>query len=65
MAMRTFKCPSCGYRFRADPEKRYEEGEGQVVRGWLKKAPQPPPAKDHRFVDLTCPNCKHEFEEEV
>ena len=65
MAMRTFKCPNCGYRFQDDPERRYEQGKGQVVRGWLKRASQPPPAKDKRTVDLTCLNCKYEFEEEV
>jgi len=31
--IRVFKFPFCGYRFRADPEGRYEVGSTDIVRG--------------------------------
>jgi hypothetical protein len=34
MTLRVFKCPFCGYRFRADPEGRYEAGATTIVRSW-------------------------------
>ena len=61
MAMRVFKCPFCGYRFRADPERIYQGGVENIVRG----EPQPSRAQHKRTVDLTCPNCQQEFEEKV
>ena len=63
MAMRVVKCTSCGYRFRADPEGRYELGEVLVIKG--EKKPKPPLTRDKRTVDITCPNCEQEFEVEV
>jgi len=37
MTLRVFKCPFCGYRFRADPEGRYEagvaKGDSQADKG--------------------------------
>lgn len=54
MTLRVFKCPFCGYRFRADPEGRYEVGITDVVRGrgHDRLGVQVP----HRG-DLICPNC--------
>ena len=61
MAMRVFKCPFCGYKFRDDPEKRYRRGSGPIVRG----KPEPSRTQAKYTVDLTCPNCQQEFEEKV
>jgi len=61
MTVRSFKCPFCGYKFRANPERIYERGGGNVVRG--KEQPSQAPPKPS--VDLKCPNCHEEFEEEV
>ena len=63
MTLRVFKCPFCGYRFRADPEKRWQVGETEITR--KAEAPKPVPAGHRRTVDLTCPNCGQEFEVEV
>jgi sarcosine oxidase delta subunit len=62
MTLRVFKCPFCGYRFRADPEGRYEAGAATIFRGWGHKRDS---AEGPRHVDLTCPNCEQEFEVEV
>ena len=63
MTLRVFKCPFCGYRFRADPEKRHQQSVVRPVRG--EEKPQPPRTQDRRTVDLTCPNCGQESEVEV
>ena len=64
MTMRKVKCPFCGYKFQADPEKRYATGRTNVVRG--KDTPQAPsPQQRQRSVDLICPNCGEDFEEKV
>ena len=63
MTLRVFKCPYCGYRFRADPEKRRQAGEAKITRGL--GASEPAPAGHKHTVDLTCPNCKQDFEVEV
>jgi len=63
MTLRVFKCPYCGYRFRADPEKRRQAGKTQITRGL--RASEPAPAERKRTVDLTCPNCEQDFEVEV
>ena len=63
MTMRVFKCPFCGYRFRDNPEKRYQKGMVEAVRGEGKS--QPPRTQDKPTVDLTCPNCEQEFEVKV
>ena len=63
MTMRVFKCPYCGYRFRADPESYYARGRTDVVRGERR---QPHAHRGRkRTVDLTCPQCEQEFEVEV
>jgi DNA-directed RNA polymerase subunit RPC12/RpoP len=61
------KCPHCGYKFRTDVEKVAEDGETVVVRlGFsdIKKAFRRKVPKKLR-IDLTCSNCKKEFEWEV
>lgn len=64
MALRVFKCPFCGYRFRADPKERHQQGVVKpAVRGEGK--PQTLRTQDRRTVDLTCPNCEQDFEVEV
>ena len=63
MAMRVFKCPFCGYKFRDDPEKRYQKGMVKPVRG--EEKPQPPHARHRYTVDLTCLNCGQDFEVKV
>jgi len=63
MTLRVFKCPFCGYRFRADPEKQWQAGETEIVR--KAEASEPVPAEHRRTVDLTCLNCGQEFEVEV
>lgn len=63
MALRVFKCPFCSYRFRADPEKRYQQGAEVIIRKG--GALQTPLTQDRRTVDLTCPNCEQDFEVEV
>ena len=63
MTLRVFKCPYCGYRFRADPEKRLQAGKTQITRGL--RASEAAPAGHKRTVDLTCPNCEQDFEVEV
>jgi transcription elongation factor Elf1 len=62
MTLRVFKCPFCGYRFRADPEGRYEAGAATILRG---KGQEPGGVEESRRVDLACPNCEQEFEVEV
>jgi predicted RNA-binding Zn-ribbon protein involved in translation (DUF1610 family) len=62
MTLRVFKCPFCGYRFRTDPEGRYEAGVATILRG---RGPERVSAEGPRRVDLTCPNCGKEFEVEV
>jgi len=63
MAMRVFKCPFCGYRFRVDLNKRWESGKVGITR--ITKASKPLAKERRGNVDLTCPNCEGEFEEEV
>jgi DNA-directed RNA polymerase subunit RPC12/RpoP len=62
MTLRVFKCPFCGYRFKADPEGRYETGKTDIVRGPVGGRGG---AEGPRRVDLTCLNCGQEFEVEV
>jgi transcription elongation factor Elf1 len=63
MTLRVFRCPFCGYRFRADPEERYQRSVVWLVRGEVK--PRPPRTQDRDTVDLICPNCEQHFEVEV
>ncbi len=63
MALRVFKCPFCGYKVRADPKKRWQAGETTLTRG--PAASELAPVRAKRTVDLTCPNCKEDFEVEV
>jgi DNA-directed RNA polymerase subunit M/transcription elongation factor TFIIS len=63
MTIRVLKCPSCGYRFRANPEEQYLRG---VIEDLVRETTSPhPQAQDKHTVDLTCPNCKQDFEVEV
>ena len=62
MAMRMVKCPFCGYRFKADPEKRYRRGRVDIVKDAESRATS---LQGKRRVDLTCPNCGEDFEVEV
>ena len=62
MTLRVFKCPFCGYRFRADPEGRHEAGAATIIRG---RGHERGGAEGPRRVDLTCLNCGQEFEVEV
>jgi transcription elongation factor Elf1 len=62
MTLRVFKCPFCGYRFKADPEGRDESGKVVIFRG---RGPERAGAEGPRRVDLTCLNCGQEFEVEV
>ncbi len=62
MTLRVFKCPFCGYRFRADPEGRYEAGAATIIRGRGRERGR---VEGPRRVDLTCLNCGQEFEVEV
>ena len=62
MTLRVFKCPFCGYRFRADPEGRYEAGAATIFRG---RGHERAGVEGPRRVDLTCLNCGQEFEVEV
>ena len=63
MTLRVFKCPFCGYRFRADPERQWQVGETQITR--KAAVSESAPAEHRRTVDLTCPNCGKEFEVEI
>jgi sarcosine oxidase delta subunit len=63
MTLRVFKCPFCGYRFRADPEKQRQAGETEITR--KAEAAEPLSEGRKRAVDLTCPNCEQDFEVEV
>ncbi|WP_440946944.1 hypothetical protein ACSAZL_01210 [Methanosarcina sp. T3] len=61
------KCRHCGFKFRTDVEKIVEDGETVVVRlGFsdIKKTLRRENTKK-LHIDLTCPNCKKEFEWEV
>ena len=62
MTVRTFKCPFCGYKFRDNPERKWERGGTKIKRGKESQSsdPQPKPS-----VDLECPNCHEHFTVEV
>lgn len=67
MTLELIKCPHCGYKYRTDIEKIVEDGETVVVRlrfSDVKETFRRKIAKSF-FIDLTCPNCKKEFEYEV
>lgn len=68
MTLEPVKCSYCGYRFRTDLEKIKEEGNAILVRGsglsGVEKILGRKKAK-RIYLDLTCPNCKKEFEKEV
>jgi uncharacterized CHY-type Zn-finger protein len=61
MARRKFECPVCKYKFLADPERMYEQGKVNVIKGTAKK----PGAQDEYTIDMECPNCENEFEVKV
>lgn len=61
MAIRTLRCPHCGYRFKADPAIHHQQGDVTLVR----RKSETPRAQDQQTVDLTCPKCKNDFETEV
>ena len=63
MTLRVLKCPFCGYRFKADPEKRWQVGEAEITR--RARVSEPAIAELGRTVDLTCPNCEQDFEAKV
>lgn len=61
MATRKFECPFCKYRFLADPVRMQMGGEVLVVRKTSDRAN----LADDRTIDLTCPNCRNDFEVRV
>ena len=63
MTLRVFKCPFCGYRFRADPEEQWQVGETSIMRTIRGTKAELVPAEHKRTVDLTCLNCGQEFED--
>jgi len=67
MTSELIKCPHCGYKYRADLENIVEDGKTVAVRfGFsdIKKVFSRKTPKN-LYIDLTCPNCKKEFEWEV
>lgn len=59
MSEEIVKCPFCGYVYRTDLEKTFEDGKTTVLRDiGLEYINQP---SSHCRVDLTCPNCDMEF----
>jgi rubredoxin len=61
------KCSHCGYRYSTNIEQTVEDGEAVAVRlGFsdIKNIFRRNVA-EKLFIDLTCPNCKKEFEYEV
>lgn len=57
------KCPFCEFEFRVDVEAIYEQGQVNVVRGAKRQGPTA--NQGERYVDLKCPKCAREFEQEV
>jgi len=63
MSLETVKCPHCGYIYRIDIKKAMEDGETIAVRGYtIMSKTKPQKSKD---IDLKCPNCNKEFEQQV
>ncbi|HII00120.1 TPA: hypothetical protein HA351_00210 [Methanosarcinaceae archaeon] len=67
MTLELIKCPHCGYKYRTDVEKIVEDGETVAVRLGFSDIKKTFKGKSpiKRYIDLTCPNCKKEFEWEV
>jgi endogenous inhibitor of DNA gyrase (YacG/DUF329 family) len=67
MTSELIKCPHCGYKYYTDVEKISEDGKTVVVRlgvSDIKKVFSRKTPKN-LCIDLSCPNCKKEFEWEV
>jgi len=67
MTIELIKCPHCGYKYKTDVEKVVKDGETVVVRVGFSDIKDKLRRKTAKslFIDLTCPNCKKEFEYEV
>ena len=67
MTSELIKCPHCGYKYYTDVEKIVEDGETVAVRFGLSDIKKTFKRKSPKklYIDLTCPNCKKEFEWEV
>ncbi len=67
MKLELIKCPFCGYKYYTDIEKIVEDGETVAVRFGLSDIKKTFKRKTPKnlCIDLTCPNCKKEFEWEV
>ena len=67
MTSELIKCRHCGYKYRTDIEKIVEDGETVAVRFGLSDIKKTFKRKSPKklYIDLTCPNCKKEFEWEV
>jgi hypothetical protein len=60
MALRLIDCTHCGYEFKIDIDKRLEEGETPVARGFLNFTPS---EKRHvKAIDIICIKCNKTFE---
>lgn len=67
MTLELIKCPYCRYKYRTNIEKFVEDGETVVVRLGFSDVKETFRRKTAKslFIDLSCPNCKKEFEYEV
>jgi len=67
MTSELIKCPCCGYKYYTDVEKVVEDGETVAIRFGLSDVKKIFSRKTPKSlcIDLTCPNCKKEFEWEV
>ena len=67
MTSELIKCPHCGYKYYTDIEKIVEDGKTVAVRFGLSDVKKVFSRKTSKnlCIDLSCPNCKKEFEWEV
>ncbi|WP_292390129.1 hypothetical protein [Methanosarcina sp. UBA5] len=67
MTSELIKCPHCGYKYYTDVEKIVENGDTVAIRFGLSDVKKVFNRKTSKSlcIDLTCPNCKKEFEWEV
>jgi hypothetical protein len=60
MVLRLIDCIHCGYEFQIDIDKRLEEGETAVARGFFNFTR--PEKRYVKTIDIICSKCNKTFE---
>ncbi len=63
MVLEKISCIHCGFEFRINLEKLFDDGETTVVRGLIRNKKRN--TRKAKMIDIICPKCSKTFEYKV